>query len=102
MIHPLKLRSERAFDKLRKQGKLPKGVPRDPYDLFKDKGWVDWPDFLGYIRRYMKSADMLPFEEAKRVIQPLKIAGQKRFHELSKQKKLPKGIPGNPCKDIQW
>ena len=36
---------------------------------------------------------MLPFEEAKRVIQPVKIAEQKQFHELSKQKKLPKGIP---------
>ena len=41
---------------------------------------------------------MLAFKEAKRVIQPLKIPGQEVFHELSKQKKLPKGIPGNPRK----
>jgi hypothetical protein len=53
----------------------------------------------------MKSDDMLPFEEAKKVIQPIKILGQSVFHELSKQKKLPKGIPGNPpkvYKDKGW
>lgn len=67
LLHPLKLRSINEFKELCKQGKLP-NVPHDPYGLFKDKGWVDWADLLGYPRRHLRSTDRLPFQEAKKII----------------------------------
>jgi hypothetical protein len=97
LLHPLKLGSIDEFKELCKQGKLP-NVPHDPYGLFKDRGWVDWADLLGYPRRRLRSTDRLPYQEAKKIIQSLKVTNQKQFQKLSSQKKLPKGIPGNPAR----
>jgi superfamily II DNA or RNA helicase len=95
LLRPLKIRSAEEFYQLRNQDKLPKGVPRDPYDLFK-ADWKGWPDLLGYTPKYLKPEDRLPFEVAKRIVQSLHLSSQKEFQELSAQNKLPKGIPGNP------
>ncbi len=39
------------------------GLPAGPHVFYKDKGWVDWPDFLG------KSKASYPtYEEAKRIV----------------------------------
>jgi hypothetical protein len=27
---------------------LPSKIPRGPYSYYRDKGWISWPDFLGY------------------------------------------------------
>jgi hypothetical protein len=78
--------------------KKPNDIPDTPNKVYKGKGWTGWTDFLGYIPRQMKPGSALSYEEAKKIIQRLNIPSQKTFHQLSKQKKLPKGIPGNPRK----
>jgi len=30
-----------------KSGKKPKDIPSAPYKIYKSKGWISWPDFLG-------------------------------------------------------
>jgi len=34
-----------------KQKKLPTDIPSDPYGVYKKKGWVSWPDWLGTDRK---------------------------------------------------
>ena len=118
VLQPLRIPNAKAFGKLSKQRKLPEGIPSSPDIIYKDKGWIDWPDkiykgkgwrgyadFLGYPRKYMKPGTELPFEQAKKVIQELKIPSVKAFYRLGKQRKLPEGIPGVPdiiYKDKGW
>ena len=69
-------------------GKQPNDIPSDPETVYKDKGWSGWTDFLGYIPRQMKPGLALPYEEAKKIIHPLRIPNQKIFLQLSKQKEV--------------
>ena len=55
-VHKLGLRSQAVwrkyvngdFDNL---PPLPSKIPRGPYSYYRDKGWISWPDFLGYERK---------------------------------------------------
>lgn len=90
-IHKLDIHSEDEYVRLHQEGKLPKGMPRYPSDLYKDKGWNGWYDFLGY-----KRFNWLSFEDAKKIIQKLEIPNGETFGILHREGKLPKGIPATP------
>jgi hypothetical protein len=94
----LGLKSQKRWFNHCKSGKKPDDIPDTPYRVYKGKGWTGWTDFLGYIPKQMKPGSALSYEEATKVIQLLHIPDQKTFFQLSKQKKLPNGIPGNPNK----
>ena len=66
-VRPLRILSMREYVRLFKQKKLPKGLPSDPPRIYKNKGWVGWPEFLGYERDKMKRGSALPFREARDV-----------------------------------
>ena len=46
-VHDLKLKSAEEWRKFTRSGKLPKDIPTSPKDVYKNKGWKGWPDFLG-------------------------------------------------------
>jgi hypothetical protein len=90
-IQKLDTHSEDEYVRLHKEGKLPKGMPRYPADLYKNKGWISWYDFLGY-----KKFDWLSYEDAKKIVQKLKIPNGETFGILHTEGKIPKGIPATP------
>jgi superfamily II DNA or RNA helicase len=47
-VHSLRLTSQSEFEDLCRTGKLPKDIPSNPARTYKDKGWVDMFDWLGY------------------------------------------------------
>ncbi|MGC2426013.1 MAG: hypothetical protein WA421_03180, partial [Nitrososphaeraceae archaeon] len=47
-VHSLRLPSQFEFEDLCRTGKLPKDIPSNPARTYKDKGWVDMFDWLGY------------------------------------------------------
>lgn len=101
----LKIQNLPEFQKLSKSKKLPRGIPAKPHTVYKGKGWEGLPDFLGYPRKRVDPQSMISYEDAKKVIQQLRLKNTKKYYELSKQRKLPDGIPAYPnqaYKDKGW
>jgi hypothetical protein len=49
VIHKFELKSVSEFRKLKRhKGTLPEGIPARPDTEYKNKGWTNWPDFVGY------------------------------------------------------
>ena len=42
-----KFSGKKEYQKAKKEGKLPKGLPSTPNEVYKNSGWVDWYDWLG-------------------------------------------------------
>jgi hypothetical protein len=97
----LGLRNVKEYKELCKRGKLPY-LPVAPDAAYKDKGWIDWYDFLGHELYHIKP---LPFKEAKKIVKDLRIKTYREYYKLYRQKKLPKGLPSTPSdtyKDQGW
>lgn len=43
----LKLSSKTEWSKFSKSGARPSDVPANPYNVYRDKGWISWSDWLG-------------------------------------------------------
>lgn len=92
IIKGLNIPGKDKFLELSKQGRLPKGIPRDPHDTYKNKGWISWPDFLGYEPKFTRA---LPFKEARKIARTLGCKSSTEYYNLYREGKLPKGLPHN-------
>jgi hypothetical protein len=79
-----------------RSGKRRHDIPAAPHLVYKNEGWINFADFLGYEPKRMKKGSALPYQEAKTIIHKLKIAGKEKYIELHKQGKIPEGIPVGP------
>jgi hypothetical protein len=97
-IQKLEIPNGETFGILHREGKLPKGIPATPHDVYKNKGWNGFPDFLGNDKNtvYNTTRKFLSFKEARRIIRTLGIKSEKEYRRLGKQGKLPEGLPANP------
>ena len=43
-----------------KRGLKPIGVPSSPRDVYKNKGWTNWKDWLGYTKEKVRGRDLSP------------------------------------------
>jgi hypothetical protein len=77
-----KFQTNKEWQKYAKSGKLPKDIPNAPEHQYKNKGWMNWGDFLdtGNISNTEKSKNYLPWIEAK-----------KEYRKLAKQYGLKNG-----------
>lgn len=98
IIRKLEIPNGETFGILHREGKISKGIPATPHDVYKNKGWNGWPDFLGNENNivYNTTRKFLSFKEARRIIRTLGIKSEKEYRRLGKQGKLPKGLPANP------
>jgi len=71
-------------------GLLPGNIPSNPDRSYKGKGWVSWPDWLGYGR------GKLTFEEARYFVQALKLGSTQEWNEWAKSSERPIDIPFRP------
>ena len=67
-------------------------MPRSPSDTYKNKGWVNWYDYLGN----EPPTKPLPFKEAIKIVRKLGIKGKEEYQRLHTEGKLPKGLPYEP------
>ncbi len=80
---------------------MPIDIPRSPWHIYKDKGWISLGDWLGTGRIATQNKKYRSFEEVKVFVQKLKlnsISEWKKYckGELSKLSKIPDDIPSNP------
>ena len=48
IVRRLRLTSQEEWEEWCKSGQRPSNVPADPSQVYKGKGWVSWPDWMGY------------------------------------------------------
>lgn len=69
------------------------GLPCNPDQHYKNKGWKDWHDFLGIGRETQKPEQILPFKEARQKARNFGFKSKRDY--LLRYKNVP-GLPGNP------
>ena len=92
----LKLSGQREWAKYCKSGNKPDDIPSDPSRSYKNKGWVNWGDFLGTNRVAVYKKNFLPFEEARKFVHSLKIKGQIEWREYCNSGNKPDNITSSP------
>eukprot|EP00947_MAST-08B_sp_MAST-8B-sp1_P006612 g6612.t1 len=99
-VRRLGLRSHKEWWEWSKSGQRPGNVPSHPDEVYKGKGWVSWPDWMGY--QYTKGdetrKEMLSFQDARETVRQLGMTSNKEWKEWSKSGQRPSNVPGNPDK----
>eukprot|EP00947_MAST-08B_sp_MAST-8B-sp1_P003452 g3452.t1 len=109
IVVKLKLRRVKEWNEWRKSGQRPSNVPSNPEKVYKDKGWVSWPDWMGYQYTHGDASrgksQMLPYSRASEIVRQLKLKSQKEWTEWSKSGQRPSNVPSSPdkvYKDKGW
>jgi hypothetical protein len=95
-VRKLKLKSYNDWKDYYRSGKLPKDIPTNPGNIYKNKGWNGIGDWLGNSsNRYVNYVN---FSIARKHARSLKLSSNKQWREYSKSNKKPKNIPASPAK----
>ena len=84
-----------------KSGNRPVNIPSLPSSVYQEKGWTDWPDWLGYKpktqRYWARRCSFLPFISARVIARRLKLKSVRGWKQWSnKSGERPSNIPGSP------
>eukprot|EP00947_MAST-08B_sp_MAST-8B-sp1_P006651 g6651.t1 len=100
IVRRLRLTSQKEWEEWSKSGQRPSNVPSNPSQVYKGKGWISYPDWMGY--QFMKGdqlrgkSQMLPFASARAIVHRLRLTSQKEWHEWSKSGQRPSNVPAGP------
>lgn len=96
-VNALKLKSSTFWKNYCKSGSKPKDIPSHPQNTYKNKGWVDWGDWLGTeINKSNNNFTFKGFEEAINFARSLNLKSVADWREFKKTDKKPLSIPANP------
>ena len=96
-VHTLKLRSMYDWRDYTSNNPLPEKIPRTPYGVYRNKGWISWHDWLGYDEvNYRPEYNFIPFEEARNYARSLQLKSGSEWRQYCKSGKLTKNIPHTP------
>ena len=90
-VRSLKLkRQEEYWEYIRKE--KPYNLPSSPSGVYKDSGWISYPDFLGYKSLFR---EVLSYIEAKKIVQKYNLKSSGEWRDFDKSN-LPGNIPKRP------
>ena len=99
IVHPLKLGSRAEWKKYSKSKNFPADkLTVNPQQYFLSKG-IDfrWRDFLGYSRLNFREITYLSYEEAKKIVHPLKLQSKEDWKKYAHSKNFPADkLPKDP------
>jgi len=95
-VHSLGLESAKKWEKYAKSGNKPKDVPANPSRVYKEKGWIDWGDWLGTGTIANNKITFREFTQAREFVIKLGISEQTEWRKYCKSGKKPDDIPANP------
>ena len=101
LVRKLKIKSQNEFWDKHKAGLIPINIPFSPYNIYKNSGWISYPDFLGYESLFR---ELLSYEESKKIVQKLELKSSTDWNKLDKstiQSNIPKR-PNSYYKDKGW
>ena len=103
-MRSLGLKSKEEWQEWRKSGQMPPDIPSSPDQVYKDKGWMSWGDFLEDNKGSV-AGEWRGFEEARDYVKSLGLKSHKEWQEWSKTGERPHDIPSSPdqvYKDKGW
>eukprot|EP00947_MAST-08B_sp_MAST-8B-sp1_P000770 g770.t1 len=95
-VRRLKLKSQKEWTEWSKSGQRPCNVPSHPEKVYKGKGWVSYPDWMGYKAKRTRRGQMMSFISARDVVRKLKMTSTKEWQEWSKSGQRPSNVPSAP------
>ena len=101
-VHSLKIDSQKKWNDYCYSDQKPENIPSNPQQVYKNKGWVNFGDWLGTGRLGPKelSNSFLPFNEAKKVMKELakkhNIKNTTDWQKFVKSGNKPDNIPSAP------
>jgi hypothetical protein len=87
-IHSLGFERTGQWTEWKQQGSRPLFIPSNPDKTYKDSGWMDWHDWMGF--------DFLPFTKARTYIRRLQLKNRKEYTNWLVSGQRPKFIPALP------
>jgi len=96
-VRKLKLNSSIEWKKYCKNNKKPIDIPTNPARSYKNKGWVNWYDWLGAPKIRPKVSNFRIFKNAKNYVRKLGLKSGSEWRKYAKNKK-PSDIPADPQK----
>ena len=78
------------------KNKLPNDISTSPHNTYRNKGWVSWPDWMGYQRIADGKQNWVSYEKAKEFVKNHNIKSRKEWGEFKLNNILPENIPKNP------
>ena len=93
-IRSLDLKTNERWREWSKNKNRPHNIPGQPDVIYKNKGWLSYPDWLGSKVGY--DGTYLPFEEARELVRSLKLNGEKEWKVFAKSEERPYNIPHHP------
>lgn len=101
----LKLRKTSDWLIFTKSGELPADVPAYPREVYGDKGWSGYGNWLGTYSIHPRLRKFRSFDDAREYARRLELKDQSEWKAFAKSDKRPVDIPSNPnqvYKDSGW
>lgn len=95
-VHSLKLKSSTEWNQYCKSGKKPNDIPVAPGQDYKNKGWINWGDWLGTGRIADQNKEYRPFVNARKFAHSLKLKNSEEWNYYCLSGKKPEDIPNVP------
>ena len=95
-VRKLNLKSQADWREYCKSGKKPLDIPSSPNKIYKNKGWLSLPDWLGTIEGF--TGEYLSFKDARSFIRGLGLTSTTEWYKYAISNKKPSNVPVNPQK----
>jgi hypothetical protein len=96
IVKSLNLKSRTEWDQIRKNKKLPDGIPTNPSVKYKNSGWKGWGDWLGNGNVRSGTIPYLNFHAARKVARGFKLKSNKEWSMYLKDNYKKKNLPASP------
>ena len=100
--HNLGLKGKGDWAKWCKTDARPKDIPTNPPEVYRNKGWVSWGDWLGTNTIANFNRTFLPFEDARAFVHSLGLKSMNDWRKWSKSGARPDNIPGCPSQTYRY
>ena len=92
-VRRLGFERKRELNKWKSEGKRPAFIPSSPNITYRKKGWLSWPDWVGF--------SFMSFEEARTYMRRLGLKNRPEYWQWRGSGKRPKTIPYSPEKEYK-
>jgi hypothetical protein len=93
VVRGLGLKGVKGWKEWGKSEQRPSDIPGSPDKIYRDVGWISWPDWLGDVKERVAWKS---FTEARALVRGLGLKSAKGWREWSKSEQRPSDIPAGP------
>lgn len=94
-VRNLKFKNIEQWTDYCKSGKKPIDIPSYPDKPYKNKGWINWADWMGK-DSFQGNSQKLTYLEARKIVQQFNIKSTKEWTNFCQSGKKPNNIPNRP------